>query len=65
MYPTLVRFGSFEITTFSLMMFLAFIGAGWVFQRCCPADKGAGFLQWLPHLTERLTAAGEVALSGQ
>jgi len=30
MYPTLLKFGSFEITTFGLMMFLAFITAGWV-----------------------------------
>jgi len=30
MYPTLVKFGSFEITTFGLMMFLAFIVGGWV-----------------------------------
>ncbi len=30
MYPTLVKFGSFEITTFGLMMFVAFIVAGWV-----------------------------------
>ncbi len=30
MYPTLVKFGSFQITTFGLMMFLAFVVAGWV-----------------------------------
>jgi phosphatidylglycerol---prolipoprotein diacylglyceryl transferase len=30
MYPTLFRYGSFEITTFGLMMFLAFVVAGWV-----------------------------------
>lgn len=30
MFPTLVRFGHFEITTFGLMMFVAFIVAGWV-----------------------------------
>jgi phosphatidylglycerol---prolipoprotein diacylglyceryl transferase len=30
MYPTLLKFGSFEITTFGLMMFLAFIIGGWV-----------------------------------
>jgi phosphatidylglycerol---prolipoprotein diacylglyceryl transferase len=30
MFPTLVKIGSFEITTFGLMMFLAFITAGWV-----------------------------------
>ncbi len=30
MYPTLVRIGSFEITTFGLMMFVAFVVAGWV-----------------------------------
>ena len=30
MFPTLVRIGSFEITTFGLMMFLAFVAAGWV-----------------------------------
>src|SRR5947209_7903387 len=33
MYPTLVRIGSFEITTFGLMMFLAFVAAGWVLSR--------------------------------
>src|SRR5688572_30365201 len=33
MYPTLLRFGSFEITTFGLMMFLAFIVGGWVLTR--------------------------------
>lgn len=33
MYPTLLRIGSFEITTFGLMMFLAFIVAGWVLAR--------------------------------
>jgi phosphatidylglycerol:prolipoprotein diacylglycerol transferase len=33
MYPTLVRFGNFEITTFGLMMFLAFVVAGWVLTR--------------------------------
>ena len=30
MYPTLLKFGSFEITTFGLMMFLAFLTGGWV-----------------------------------
>src|SRR5437016_4929871 len=30
MFPTLVRIGNFEITTFGLMMFIAFIAAGWV-----------------------------------
>jgi len=33
MYPTLLRIGSFEITTFGLMMFVAFITAGWVLTR--------------------------------
>jgi phosphatidylglycerol:prolipoprotein diacylglycerol transferase len=33
MYPTLVRVGNFEITTFGLMMFLAFIIGGWVLTR--------------------------------
>lgn len=33
MYPTLLKFGSFEITTFGLMMFLAFIIGGWVLAR--------------------------------
>src|SRR5438105_1294663 len=33
MFPTLVKIGSFEITTFGLMMFLAFIAAGWVLTR--------------------------------
>lgn len=33
MYPILLRIGSFEITTFGLMMFLAFIIGGWVLAR--------------------------------
>jgi phosphatidylglycerol:prolipoprotein diacylglycerol transferase len=33
MYPTLLKFGNFEITTFGLMMFLAFVAAGWVLTR--------------------------------
>lgn len=33
MYPTLVKFGNFEITTFGLMMFLAFVISGWVLAR--------------------------------
>src|SRR5437660_3711805 len=33
MYPTLIKFGSFEITTFGLMMFAAFIVGGWVLTR--------------------------------
>jgi len=33
MYPTLIRVGGFEITTFGLMMFLAFIIGGWVLTR--------------------------------
>jgi phosphatidylglycerol:prolipoprotein diacylglycerol transferase len=33
MYPTLIKVGNFEITTFGLMMFLAFIVAGWVLAR--------------------------------
>ncbi len=33
MFPTLVRIGNFEITTFGLMMFVAFIVAGWVLTR--------------------------------
>ncbi|HEX6177385.1 MAG TPA: prolipoprotein diacylglyceryl transferase [Thermoanaerobaculia bacterium] len=33
MYPTLVKIGAFEITTFGVMMFLAFIIAGWVLTR--------------------------------
>ena len=30
MWPTLVKIGNFEITTFGLMMFLAFVIGGWV-----------------------------------
>jgi phosphatidylglycerol:prolipoprotein diacylglycerol transferase len=30
MFPTLVKIGNFEITTFGLMMFLAFVVGGWV-----------------------------------
>ena len=33
MYPTLLRIGNFEITTFGLMMFIAFITGGWVLTR--------------------------------
>jgi phosphatidylglycerol:prolipoprotein diacylglycerol transferase len=33
MWPTLIKIGSFEITTFGLMMFLAFITAGFVLAR--------------------------------
>ena len=33
MYPTLIRIGSFEITTFGLLMFLAFVAAGWILAR--------------------------------
>jgi phosphatidylglycerol:prolipoprotein diacylglycerol transferase len=33
MFPTLFRYGSFEITTFGLMMFLAFVVGGWVLTR--------------------------------
>jgi phosphatidylglycerol:prolipoprotein diacylglycerol transferase len=33
MFPTLVKIGNFEITTFGLMMFLAFIVGGWVLAR--------------------------------
>ncbi len=33
MFPTLVRVGNFEITTFGLMMFIAFIIGGWVLTR--------------------------------
>lgn len=33
MYPTLLRFGNFEITTFGLMMFIAFIVGGWMLTR--------------------------------
>src|SRR5512145_1021233 len=33
MFPTLVKIGAFEITTFGLMMFLGFLTAGWVLAR--------------------------------
>jgi len=33
MYPTLLRIGNFEITTFGLMMFIAFVVAGWILTR--------------------------------
>jgi phosphatidylglycerol:prolipoprotein diacylglycerol transferase len=33
MWPTLFKYGSFEITTFGLMMFLAFVVGGWVLTR--------------------------------
>lgn len=33
MFPTLFKVGSFEITTFGLMMFLAFLIGGWILSR--------------------------------
>lgn len=33
MWPTLLRIGSFELTSFGLMMFLAFVFGGWVLAR--------------------------------
>ena len=33
MFPTLFKYGSFEITTFGLMMFLAFVVGGWILTR--------------------------------
>ena len=33
MFPTLLKIGSFEITTFGVMMFLAFVVGGWVLAR--------------------------------
>lgn len=33
MWPTLLKIGNFEITTFGLMMFLAFVVGGWVLTR--------------------------------
>ncbi|MGN6183393.1 MAG: prolipoprotein diacylglyceryl transferase [Thermoanaerobaculia bacterium] len=30
MFPTLIKIGQFELTTFGLMMFLAFVTAGWI-----------------------------------
>ncbi len=33
MYPTLVHIGNFEITTFGLMMFIAFVVGGWILTR--------------------------------
>jgi phosphatidylglycerol---prolipoprotein diacylglyceryl transferase len=33
MWPTLFRYGNFEITTFGLMMFLAFVISGWILSR--------------------------------
>lgn len=33
MWPTLLKIGNFEITTFGLMMFLAFVIGGWVLSR--------------------------------
>jgi phosphatidylglycerol---prolipoprotein diacylglyceryl transferase len=33
MWPTLFKIGNFEVTTFGLMMFLAFVVAGWVLAR--------------------------------
>ena len=33
MFPTLLRIGNFEITSFGLMMFIAFVTGGWVLTR--------------------------------
>lgn len=33
MWPTLIKIGSFEVTTFGLMMFIAFAAAAWVLSR--------------------------------
>lgn len=33
MFPTLIKIGNFELTTFGLMMFLAFITGGWILAR--------------------------------
>src|SRR5512145_2376925 len=33
MWPTLIRIGSFEITTFGLMMFAGFLIGGWILTR--------------------------------
>src|SRR5690242_5022163 len=33
MHPTLIKIGWFEITTFGLMMFIAFVAAGWILSR--------------------------------
>jgi phosphatidylglycerol:prolipoprotein diacylglycerol transferase len=33
MFPTLIKIGNFEITSFGLMMFLAFVSAGWILAR--------------------------------
>jgi phosphatidylglycerol:prolipoprotein diacylglycerol transferase len=33
MFPTLIKIGNFEITTFGVMMFLSFVTAGWVLAR--------------------------------
>ena len=33
MFPTLIKIGAFEITTFGVMMFLAFVVGGWVLTR--------------------------------
>src|SRR5256885_4445643 len=33
MFPTLLRIGNFEITTFGLMMFVAFVVGGWILTR--------------------------------
>ena len=33
MFPTLLRIGNFEITSFGLMMFIAFITGGWILTR--------------------------------
>ena len=30
MFPTLIKVGNFEITTFGLMMFIAFVAGGWI-----------------------------------
>jgi phosphatidylglycerol:prolipoprotein diacylglycerol transferase len=49
MFPTLFKYGNFEITTFGLMMFLAFVVGGWVLTRQfrrygMPADEATNVL---------------------
>lgn len=58
MYPILFRFGNFEITTFGLMMFLAFVAAGWILAR---QFRRYGLSEELASTTLMVAAIGGIA----
>jgi phosphatidylglycerol:prolipoprotein diacylglycerol transferase len=46
MYPVLFRIGSFEITSFGLMMFLSFVGGAWILGKMLKKYGFASDLAW-------------------